>query len=460
MKADENRRILVIDDNEAIHEDFRKILEKPGQSSTALADAKAAFLGSEAVPVTEQPDGFEIISGFQGQEGYDLVRASIAQKEPFAMAFVDVRMPPGWDGIETIEHIWKVDPGLQVVICTAFADYSWDQMVRKLGRSDKLLILKKPFEPIEICQLASALTAKWNAAQHEQHLISELTAAELTARAYAASLQTMNSALETAKATADKASELKTQFLVHLSDEIHRNLDGILGSIDNLRAPDDASETKLEHLDVILGASHHMIRAIDQILDFTMIESGQVQVEISTCSPLTIAEGVAHDLGDFAREKSLSLQVDVAGPIPETIQTDESRLREIIYNLVQNAIRFTEEGSVRIQLDTVQTDDWNRPNLRFQIIDTGIGVPLEHQGNLFEPFFRLRDPGGGEAAGTGLGLTLAKRLARLLGAEISIGSLPDQGSTFTLTLRVSTAPASSPADVALPATPRRRGGEA
>jgi PAS domain S-box-containing protein len=109
---------------------------------------------------------FTVDSAFQGQEGFEKIKAAHAAGRPYALAFVDVRMPPGWDGIETIENIWKVDPDVQVVVCTAYSDYSWADMIERLGHSDRLLILRKPFDNIEVLQLATALTEKWDLLQH------------------------------------------------------------------------------------------------------------------------------------------------------------------------------------------------------------------------------------------------------------------------------------------------------
>jgi DNA-binding NtrC family response regulator len=113
---------------------------------------------------------FEIDSAFQGQEGLALVTRALAEGRPYAMAFVDIRMPPGWDGIETIGRLWEAYPDLQVVVCTAYSDYSWDQMIERLGCSDKLLILKKPFDNVEVLQLATAFTEKWRLSQASRRL--------------------------------------------------------------------------------------------------------------------------------------------------------------------------------------------------------------------------------------------------------------------------------------------------
>jgi PAS domain S-box-containing protein len=170
-----NRRILVIDDNESIHKDFREILESSDSDTAVLDEAKAAILGTTAK--TSQPEGFEIDSALQGAEGLDKVKQSLARDRPYAMAFVDVRMPPGWDGIETIKHLWAEYPELQVVICTAYSDYQWSGIIDKLGQTDQLLILKKPFDNVEVRQLACALTEKWSLARRSQLKRQDLEAA-------------------------------------------------------------------------------------------------------------------------------------------------------------------------------------------------------------------------------------------------------------------------------------------
>lgn len=157
-----NRRVLVIDDNQAIHDDFKKILCGDGGDAELNADEADLFGGNaRSIEVAD----FQIDSAFQGEEGLAFVRKSLEEGRPYTLAFVDVHMPPGWDGIETVSRIWKECPELEVVICTAYADYSWDEMTNKLGLTDQFLILMKPFDNIEVRQLAYALTSKWNLAR-------------------------------------------------------------------------------------------------------------------------------------------------------------------------------------------------------------------------------------------------------------------------------------------------------
>jgi CheY-like chemotaxis protein len=131
MQIDHNHRILVIDDNQAIHDDIRKILCPQTLTTSNLADDEAALFG-ETASEFKLPT-FQIDSAFQGQDGLAMIEQSLKDGRPYAMAFVDVRMPPGWDGVETTAKIWEKYPDLQVVICTAYSDYSWEDMLKKLG---------------------------------------------------------------------------------------------------------------------------------------------------------------------------------------------------------------------------------------------------------------------------------------------------------------------------------------
>ena len=156
-----NRRILIIDDTPTIHADFRKILTPDTGSEADLNSLEHSLFG------TRQSSrlNFQLDSAYQGKEALALVERALADGHPYALAFIDMRMPPGWDGLETIEHLWNADPNLQIALCTAYSDYSWEAVAERLQFGDQLLILKKPFDILEIRQMANALTWKWQLAQ-------------------------------------------------------------------------------------------------------------------------------------------------------------------------------------------------------------------------------------------------------------------------------------------------------
>ncbi len=175
MSMNQNLRLIVIDDNPDIHQDFIKILmtSKPQAKQDAeIQDLERAIFGSEVSDAVLSK--FEIDTATQGKEGVEKIAAAMQEGKPYALAFVDIRMPPGWDGIETIKHIWEVDSNIQVVICTAYSDYTWEETVEQLGQKDNLLILKKPFDNVSVRQLACALTRKWQLLEESKQYTSSL----------------------------------------------------------------------------------------------------------------------------------------------------------------------------------------------------------------------------------------------------------------------------------------------
>lgn len=158
-----NLRVLVIDDNRSIHEDFKKVLQARSVADNTLQEVRTALFGEgQAVGEGEH---FQVDCADQGETGLSLVQKARQQGSPYAVAFIDMRMPPGWDGLETIERLWAEDESLQVVICTAYSDQPWDEIRMRIGRNDKLVILQKPFNGIEVLQLATALCRKWDLAR-------------------------------------------------------------------------------------------------------------------------------------------------------------------------------------------------------------------------------------------------------------------------------------------------------
>lgn len=166
-----NLKIIVIDDNVSIHRDFIKILTT--NTGSELDKLKMQIFDEKTSDVISLPK-FQIDTASQGNEGVERIKQALDQGNPYALAFVDVRMPPGWDGIETIKHIWELDQDIQIVICTAYSDYSWEETISQLGLNDNLLILKKPFDNVAVRQLACALTKKWQLMQDARKFTSTL----------------------------------------------------------------------------------------------------------------------------------------------------------------------------------------------------------------------------------------------------------------------------------------------
>ena len=164
-----NRRLLVVDDDPGVRDAYAAVFRLPsGESDSERMRLAAALLGVEPPRVVARQQAFDLTVARQGREAAQILSQRLAEGAPPAVAFVDMRMPPGWDGLTTIEELWRIDPRLQCVLCTAYSDFSWEEIVGRLGSTDRLLILRKPFDRIEVLQMAEALCAKWTSAEEAQ----------------------------------------------------------------------------------------------------------------------------------------------------------------------------------------------------------------------------------------------------------------------------------------------------
>jgi len=423
-----NRRILVIDDNTSIHEDFRKILAAEGGTKALDEDEAILFGGTETSLQEEQ---FELDSAYQGQEALAMVQKATRAGRPYAMAFVDVRMPPGWDGIETVAHLWPVDPNLQIVICTAYSDYSWDEMITKLGLNDRLLILKKPFDNVEVRQHAVALTEKWNLARKARLKLYEV---ESIVETRTRDLESARAQLSTARDEAEAASRAKSDFLANMSHEIRTPMTAILGFAETLLDPELDAGERLDAARTIQRNGDYLLAIINDILDISKIEAGKMEIERIACSPCRLIAEVADLVKVRAESCGLAFNVEYLGNIPETIQTDPTRLRQILINLIGNAIKFTKTGGVRLITRFVQREETEHM-MQFDVLDTGIGMTAEQAAKLFQPFQQADTSTTRQFGGTGLGLHISKRLAKMLGGDIVVvGTQQGVGTRFRVTI--------------------------
>jgi PAS domain S-box-containing protein len=264
----------------------------------------------------------------------------------------------------------------------------------------------------------------------------ELEAHREQLQAHHQDLLNANAALEEAKTLAESANRAKSEFLANMSHEIRTPMTAILGFTDVLLEHGNLENAPAERVDAartIKSNGEHLLGLINDILDLSKIEAGKMTVELVDCSPCALVAGVASLMQVRAGAKGLPLQIEYRGPIPETIRTDPTRLRQILVNLVANAIKFTEVGAVR--LITYLADGAEPPALCFDVVDTGIGMAPEQSARLFQVFAQADGSTTRKYGGTGLGLTISRRLAWILGGDVTlVASQPGVGSHFRATV--------------------------
>ena len=240
-------------------------------------------------------------------------------------------------------------------------------------------------------------------------------------------------ALIEARAAAEAASVAKSNFLANMSHEIRTPMTAILGFSELLTDPQVDDTERADHLRTIQDNGTHLLAVINDILDFSKIEAGKLNVEVIECDPMQVISGVRDLLEERARNKGLHLRLHTRGQLPDRIFTDPTRLRQVLTNLVGNAIKFTESGSVCIEAAfNATTGEFGE--LHLHVSDTGIGMSDEQVGRLFSPFQQADTSTTRRFGGTGLGLSISKRLVELLGGTLSVDTLADAGSTFSVVL--------------------------
>ncbi|WP_236216317.1 ATP-binding protein [Pseudomonas rhodesiae] len=461
MNQPPNRRILLIDDTPSIHDDFRKILMPTVETNQALDDLESALFGDTDKPEVQ---AFELHSAYGGEEGLQLLSAAMADKRPYALAFVDMRMPQGWDGAKTIEELWKVDPGLQVVVCTAYTDYSWDDLLYRLKGHDRLLILKKPFDNIEVQQMANTLSNKWDMARraslqtsHLEQLVAQRTLA-LTQTSEALQLEIdERKQLESQLVQSEKLASLG-QLAAGVAHEINNPVGFISSNLSTLdsyfnqlqqmldayRQVEDSlasaeqrdalkalrNELELdflkEDIPILIKESKEGIGRVVQIVkdlkNFSRVDNDQ------TWQWANLQQGIDSTLNIVASE--LKYKADVIkqySALPE-IECLASQLNQVVMNLVINAAQAMgpERGTITIS-NGVEGD-----NVWLEVADNGCGIAPETVQKIFDPFFTTKPVG----EGTGLGLSLSYGIIKKHHGDISVRSEPGKGTTFRVVLPI------------------------
>jgi len=273
------------------------------------------------------------------------------------------------------------------------------------------------------------------------HLVSELQTATKAAEAARAAtedvvdaqtenLRITNAELIVSREKAEEASRLKSEFVANISHEIRSPLTVIMGMTELVQQNDQLDAADRENLEMVLRSTEDLKRILDDVLDFSRIESQHLSLEQTVFDVILLAHDVESRLRPAAREKGIELDVDASQGTQRLVVGDATRVRQILTNLLGNAIKFTSQGSVRLTIDSQEAPE-DKVELRFRVEDTGIGIPEEHQERMFEPFAQLDASTTRRFGGSGLGLAICSRLARLMSGDIVLESSPGEGSVFT-----------------------------
>ena len=409
-------RILVIDDDHDIWKAYRLVLCPDGLAPDSSSAKLRQLLSPGAdESATLEASAFALSFARQGQEGYLMVEEAL-KSEPFAMAFIDVRMPPGWDGIETAIKIRQLDPNIELVIVTAYSDRSLEEIVQAVGASDKLLFLRKPFDPDELKQLARCLTSKWQLSKQaeQQHTSQQVMEEQLRQAQKMESIGTLAGGI---------------------AHDFNNILSAIMGYTDlaMIRAQDNVAI--VEDLGQIRKASARAADLVRQILTFSRRGPKEMY-------PLQISLVVKEAMKLL--RASIPSTIDIRQEITSqaTVLADPTQIHQVIMNLCTNAYQsMMDRGGIlsvcltEREIDQGTLDDGNLPRGRYvtlAVSDTGNGMDKATLSRIFEPYFTTK------GKGTGLGLAVVHGIVEGHHGRIAADSQPGGGTTFTVSLPVAT----------------------
>ena len=362
---------------------------------------------------------------------------AMRQRSPIIINHEVVRPPHGQD---TCEHFVPLNRHMTVPV------FDGDNIVAVAGVGNK----PSDYNERDLRQLRLLMEGLWL-------VIMRKRAAE-DAQGVAIALESANKALEEFNYLAESAARAKSEFLANMSHEIRTPMTAILGYTE-LLANSVEHPGHREAVKIIQRNGDHLLTLINDILDLSKIEAGKLHVEHVACSPMAILSDVVSLMRVRSDAKGLSMRMESIEPLPESVMTDPTRLRQVLVNLVGNAIKFTEAGEVRLIAKFLDAETPS-PRLCYEVVDTGIGMTTEQIQSLFVPFQQAEAQTTRRFGGTGLGLAISRRLATLLGGDITARSEPEKGSTFVLTIEAhlasDTEAASKPTDTASPDSNRKR----
>jgi len=390
-------RLLIADDEEGVRSAFRDALSPLPAKSSGMAALESELFADAGAPV---PVVYDLTLVSQGEDAVAAVKKSIEEGRPFSVAFLDMRMPPGIDGVATAERIRALDASINIVIVTGYSDVNVPDIAAKILPADKLFYIAKPFQVAEIQQQAHALAARW---VHENALVRELQQQNVSLKAAA------QDALK-ARLEAEEASFAKSSFLSNVSHELRTPLNAIIGFSDimNNQLYGPLGDPRyVDYSREINVSGTLLLGSISDIIDTARLDLGKVELSLETVDLQDCVARVVKDLDAFARSKLITVEAP-NGHDPLLLSADRKRVHQIVFAVLHNAIKFSPKGGI-VQVGVESVDGGVAVSIR----DAGPGIApaaieavkgiFAHGDNVFS---RAR-------GGLGLGLSLAGRLLDL-----------------------------------------------
>jgi signal transduction histidine kinase len=439
-KARHQRKVLVVDDNPDIHGDFETIL-KPEATTENLDQLEAEIFGSVRQSFKPAHE-YRLSFALQGQQALEMVNEALAVDDPFHLVFVDMRMPPGWNGLETIERIWQNDPDLQIVLCTAYSDYSWEEIEQRLRRTDNLLILKKPFDVSEVAQMASTLTSKWillKTAQLKQEELEKLVD-ERTRELTETNHQLEEEIKERRRLQKQLVRSQKMEAIGTLAAGVAHDLNNILAGIvsypDLLLRQVEPDGMMFKQLQLIQKTGYKAAAIVQDMLTLgrrAVISRDEIDLESVVSDFLQSPEW--SKIRSHHPDVRIRTRID---PGLFCLVGSEVQLTKALMNLASNAAESMSEGGVitiglrRLKLEKPKAGYESIPAGDYIVLsvgDTGEGIDTQDLEHIFEPFYTKKKMG---CSGTGLGLAVVWGTVRDHDGYIDLASSRMKGTRFDL----------------------------
>lgn len=416
-------RILVVDDVEAVRGAYRDALTASVGSTSSLDSLESELFDKSAKTETATPQ-FDLTLKSQGEDAVEAVRHSLADGSPFSLVFLDMRIPPGIDGAETARRIRELDPLINIVLVTGYADTDVADVAALVKPADKLFFIAKPFQVAEIRQQAAALSARWVADSESVRALQRQNSA----------LQIAVREAQAAREDALQASVSKSAFLSNVSHELRTPLNAVIGFSElmcgEIYGP-LGDKRYADYSKEINAAGSNLLNSLNDIIDTARLDTGKVQLCFESINISQCIATVVNSLAELSQSKKVSLHV-MPGDDQLCVHGDPKRVSRIVFSILHNGVKFAPDGT-QVDIEVKHVDEC----VRVSVTDRGCGISAMIIEATNQPFASGKDIFKRGHGGLGLGLWIARRLMELHKGQLEIRSRAGFGTTVVLSFPAS-----------------------